>query len=165
MFPFQNRPKYDGGKERTHGINFTFYCAKPERICKGIGERAHDACSHNGNQLQSSKIVIVAAFPESNSACKMRYRPKQKKNRKTARKGAHYVHSFGCCQRIISEKHDEDPSNQNKQWRAGWMRDLDLKTAAYEFTTIPKAASGFACFYVHGTGNKTNNPSGDVVDA
>ena len=51
MFPFQHHPENKCCKERRQGINFTFNCAIPEAVAKGIGERANYASCHDGENL------------------------------------------------------------------------------------------------------------------
>src|SRR5689334_1901808 len=86
-------------------------------------------------------------------------RPEKKQNRKSAGKRTHYINTFCCGHWIVSKQKNKNTPKQNKKWCSGRMRNLYFKTAAYKFTTIPKAAARFSGHYKNCTGKQSHYPS------
>src|SRR5215831_5511179 len=90
--------------------------------------------------------------------------PKQEQNRKTTRKRTHNIYRFRCSRRVVAKQYNENSSEQNKQRRTGRMRNLHFKTAAYEFSAIPKTTTGFTRHDIHSAGKQTYRPSCYIVN-
>src|SRR5574344_432649 len=56
-FPFEDCPKHNGGKARTHRIYLALHCRIPESIRKSVCQTAHKTASENSNHLCSCHFL------------------------------------------------------------------------------------------------------------
>ena len=111
-FPLEDRPEYDGGKERRKGIYLTLHCTVPERIAKCISKGTNYSGTHDGPYLGIAEHIYH--FNSGYSAGKMGNGPEQKQNGKTTGQCTHNVNGTGGGKGIIAKNNDKQAAQQHK---------------------------------------------------
>ena len=122
VFPFQDKPKHQGGEHGRVAINFALNGRKPERVAPCIGQGTSQAGSHDEHRLPSVGHDAVFAHQ---FAGQMRDGPKEKQNTEGRQKGRHHIDAHGNVLRIAGEK-CEEVACQHKERRAGRVAHFQL---------------------------------------
>ena len=92
VFPLQYQPEHDGSEQGGEGIHLALYGTEPECIAERIGQRTHQAATHDGDQLLVRDLVFVGDDELAYQVCDA---PEEEQDAGAAHEGAHIVHHLG----------------------------------------------------------------------
>ncbi len=104
-------------------------------------------------------IPVFGSAIQDDTAGEMGNGPEQEQNGQAAGDGAHEVDAAGGGMWVVAEQDDKEAAQQDEQWGAGRVGDLELITAGDEFTAVPEAAGGFHRHNINCTGKQTYDPT------
>ena len=146
LLPLQDEPEHRGGEQRRIGVHLALHGAEPERIAERIRQSAHQAATHDGDQL--SRRDLRAVF-HHDLAGQVRDAPEQEQDRQAAEEGGHRVDHQRYLRGVGGELR-EQVGGQHKERRSRRMPYFQLVCRGDELTAIPEAGGGLHCHQVNG---------------
>ena len=159
VFPFQNQPENNSGKQGGEGIYFTFYGREPECVTECINQCTDQSATHDRDKLSFGDIVFVS---DNQFAYQMGDAPEKEQDTGTTHQGTHVIHHFrnGC---YVGSKLSKQVRHQHEERCAGRVSDFQFIAGGYELRAIPETCGRFYCQAVDGCRNDECKPTHKVV--
>ena len=135
VFPFQNQPENDSGKQRGEGVYFTFYGREPECVTECINQCTDQSATHDRDKLSFGDIVFVS---DNQFAYQMGDAPEKEQDTGTAHQCAHVVYHLRYGGYIGGELR-EQVRYQHEERCAGRVSYFQFITGSYKLGTVPKS--------------------------
>ena len=158
--PLQYRPEDHRRYQRRRGVHLSLDRREPERVGKGIGERARETATHH-RQRPHSLGILGGSLSVGQSADKPRYAPEQEQNGECTAERRKDVRHQRCVLR--GGEHREQMSEHREQRRSGRMTHFEFVGGCDELAAIPQTRRRFNGRYVSERGYRESHPSDDIV--
>ena len=161
-FPFENRPKGDGGKEGRHGIYLTLGRRKPERIAERVGQGAYRAANVNHYLMEHARFPVFERNGK-NLTGQHRDGPEQEQYRETAAQGRKHIDGKGGVLVVSESEYLRQAAQNLESGRSGRMPHHEFARGADIFSAIPPAYGSFGGGHEHHRGDRPDEPADDVI--
>ena len=159
VFPFQNQPENDCGKQGRESIYFTFYGREPECVAERIDQCADQSAAHDGDKLSLGDIVFVS---DNQFANQVGDAPKEEQDAGAAHQGTHIIHHFRNSG-YVGSKLGKQIRHQHEERCAGRVTDFQFVAGGYKLRAIPETCGRLYCETIDCRRNDECKPTHEVV--